>query len=181
LKANEEIAFTFFRNNELQDVPVAVATPRSGASRNVAARPAAAASTAAPKTGSNSMSNEDKAAAWDALVWENFGIQYSPIPTQEYKRMYKNFVIISNNPECPNGFPDGGVMITAVRNDSPAERAYFFKGDILVGVKDWSMASADNVRFVGAQEWTKLQSEGDSIRAHVIRNNQHFFTVIPMK
>jgi serine protease Do len=180
LKPNEEIAFTCFRNGGFEDVSVAVAAPKSGVNRGSLSKPSAVTATTTPKTANNSMPNEDKAAAWDALVWKNLGIQYAPIPTQEYKRMYKNF-IIPVDPAYPNGFPDGGVRVTAVRAGSPAERTGILKGDLLVAINDWQITSADNIRFVGAQEWTKLQSENESILTHVIRDNRLYYTNVPMK
>ena len=170
LKANEEIAFSFFRNNESFDVVVAVGAPknRSFANRNISPQPAAV----SPKTTSNSLSTAER----DKQVWENFGIRYTPIPAQEYKRMYPQFILAQNKE-----FPDGGVLVKTVRSGSPAERAALATGDIILSIDGWAIASADNVRYVGAQEWATLQSENESIQADIIRDNKHFYTKIPMK
>ena len=168
LKANEEIAFSLFRNREMLDVAVAVGTPRSGTSgavvhRNVSPQPAAA----APRTAGNPVS----AAEWDRLVWENLGIQYTPVPTQEFARSYRDFLAQF----------DGGIIVKAVREGSPADNVGLTTGDLIVGIGPWSMTSADNIRWVGGQEWKKLQSENESLRADVIRDNTHYEAEIIMK
>jgi len=176
LKPNEDTAFTFFRNNESHDVAVSVRGARSGsfAQQNISPRPAAA----APKTASNVVSNE----GWDQLVWENFGIRYASIPTREYEQMYSQFILAKDS-----DFSDGGVLVRAVRSGSPAAQAGLTAGDIIVAIDDgvqtypWAITSANDVRYIGGQNWKKLQSETESLRADVIRDKKHFFTDIPTR
>jgi serine protease Do len=177
LKANEEVAFTFFRNNEFQDTAVAVRTTRSGSFANRPASPQPAA--AAPRTAGNSVtsnpvSNNEKAtkaAEFDRLVWENLGIQYTPIPEQEFAKTYKQHL---------NQF-EGGILVKAVREGSPADRGALQAGDVITGIGPWAITLADNVRYVGAQEWTKIQSENEVLEADVIRDNMRYRTEIPTK
>ena len=112
----------------------------------------------------------------DRLVWDNLGIQYASIPDQEYKRMYPQFRLAEDAE-----FPNGGVIVRRVRPGSPAAQALLDAGDIIVGIDPdvpglgpWEIASLNNMRFVGAQEWGKLQSQTDSILVDVIRNNTHY-------
>jgi len=42
----------------------------------------------------------------------------------------------------------GGLAITDVNPDSPAARAGFQRGDVLIGLHQWETISADNVTFV---------------------------------
>ena len=170
LKPNEDTAFTFFRNNESMDVAVAVKGVRSGAlaHKNVASRPSAV----APKTASKAITNEE----WDQLVWDNLGIKYAPIPAQEYEQMYSQFVLVKDA-----NFSDGGILVKGVRSGSPATQAGFITGDIIVGIENWAIASANDIRYIGGQNWTKLQSETNRLRADVIRDSQHFYTDIPTK
>ena len=175
LKANEETAFTFIRNNESFDVAVAVRTSKGGtfaqqssAPQSVVPKPAATAA----KTASGVVTNEE----WDRLVWDNIGIKYAPIPTQEYKQMYSKFAVFGND-----DFSDGGVMVKSVRSGSPAEQAGLTTGDMIVAIERWVIASENDVRYVGGQNWATLQSQADSLRTSVIRDNRHYTTDIPTK
>jgi serine protease Do len=177
LKANDEVAFTFFRNNELSDAVVAVGAAKNNntfARRDVSAQPAAT----APKTaGNNPIANNStttSAAQRDKLVWENMGLQYAPIPEQEYKKMYPKFVLEA-------AFPNGGMLVKAVRPGSPAEEANLAAGDIIVAIEDYQVVTANDLRYFGAQEWSKLQTKYDSLRADVIRDNEHKSTNIPLR
>ena len=168
MKTNEEVAFSFFRNGELQDTVVAMGASRNSSfanNRTVSAQPAAV----APKTANDAGGNSG--AARDKLVWENLGITYTPIPTQEFERTYKEFLAKF----------EGGVIVKAVRAGSSAEQAGLLPGDVLAGIGPWGMVLADNVRYVGAQEWSRLQTENKTLPADVIRDNTHYTTEIPMK
>ena len=170
LKANDEIAFTFFRNKEVQDTTVAVGTSKGGAfaRRNVASPQAA---TVAPKTASNAKSSAESTAEWDKLVWENLGIQYAPIPTQEFEQTFQAFLSKFS----------GGVVVKAVRSGSPAEQAFITAGDVVVGLGQWETASANDVCYVAALQWSKLQKENESLRIDVIRDNMHYWAAIPLQ
>jgi len=179
LKPNEDTALTFIRNNEKHDVAVVVKGPKGGAGgargagafahQNISPKPA----TITPKTASNTITNE----GWDQLVWENFGIRYTPIPTREYEQIYSKFTLRGENAS----FPDGGVVVKAVRPGSPAAQAGLIAQDIIVAIENWAIASANDVRYVGGQSWKRLQSETDNLRADVIRDTEHFFTDIPTR
>ena len=189
LRPNEDVAFSFLRNNERLDTAVAVRPPRSGgafANRQVSPSPAPAApatAAPAPRTASNAMTNEERIAEWDRLVWENLGVRYAQIPDQEYRRMYSRFTLAPGA-----NFSNGGVVVRAVRNGSPAAQAYIQIGDIIVGIDPlvaelgpWEVATANDMRFVAAQEWTKLRSQTDNIKVDVIRENTHYAAEIPTK
>ena len=186
LRPNEDVAFSFLRNNERLDAAVAVRSPRSGGAftnRQVSPSPAPAAAVPAPRTAGNTMTNEERIAEWDRLVWENFGIRYAQIPDQEYRRMYSRFTLTPGA-----NFSNGGVVVRAVRNGSPAAQAHILIGDIIVGIDPlvaelgpWEIATANDMRFVAAQEWSKLQSQTDSIKVDVIRENTHYAAEIPTR
>ena len=171
LRPNEDTAFTFIRNKESFDVAVAVRGTRGGAfaHQSISPKPAVV----APKTATSVVSNE----GWDNLVWENFGIKYVPIPVQEYKQMYSQFVLAKKDID----YSTGGVLVKTVRPGSPAEQAGLITGDIIIGIEEWAIASANDVRFVGGQQWAKLQSEVDILEADVIRENVHYTTDIPLR
>jgi serine protease Do len=172
LKSNEETAFTFFRNNEIRDVAVVVKTTKGGtvAQRAVSPQP----DTTAPKTASRTVSNNEKttkAAELDKLVWENLGILYTAIPAQEFQQSYGQFL---------EKF-DGGIIVKAVLEGSPAEQAGLAVGDVIAGIGPWAMTLANDIRYVGAQEWEKTQAENKSLQADVIRDNTHYITEIGTK
>jgi serine protease Do len=171
LNANEEIAFTYFRNNQITDVAVAVkgkSRADSLAYENIAPKTASA----APRTASNVVSNSER----DKAVWDNFGIRYAPIPAQEYKRMFPKFTIASKS-----DFSYGGVAVKDVREGSPAAQASLVAGDIILGIEEWATVSANDIQWIGEQEWTELQSKKTCLRADIIRDNKHYTTDIPLK
>jgi S1-C subfamily serine protease len=174
LKGNEEIAFTFFRNNEFRDTAVAVRSPRSGSFAQRAATPPPQPATVTPRTASEAAPNTSRtsrAAEMDTLVWENLGISYSPIPAKEFEQTYRKHL---------SKF-DGGILVKEVRPGSPAEQGSLQSGDVVTGIGPWAMTLANDVRYIGAQEWTKVQLENKILRADVIRDNTHYETEIPTR
>ena len=193
LKSNEEVAFSFLRNDELSDVVVAVKSTRGGGAVTVVSRnptppppaPAAIASKMATSasTASNAKTNAERTAEWDQLVWENLGIQYEPIPEQAYKKMYSRFTLTEGA-----NFPSGGIVVTKVRPGSPAAEATIQVEDIIVGIDPlvtglgpWEVASANDIRFVGVHAWTDLQPKTDSVKVDVIRDNTHYWGELPVR
>jgi len=170
LRANEEVAFSLVRNNGQMDIPVVFAAKRGEvfAQRNVSAQP----SSAAPRTASNLPSNAAVSPTqWDRLVWENLGIRYTVMPAQEFARTHQQHL---------DKF-DGGIIVTAVREGSPAEEVGIFIGDLIVGIGPWSMVTENDVRWVGGMKWKELQSESESIQADVIRDDTHYGAKIVLK
>ena len=172
LKANDEIAFTYFRNGESFDTNVAFGGSRGGMLAQQ--QPVAAQVATVSPSVARAVANEaktSKAAEWDKQVWENLGIQYAPIPAQEFAQTHQKFLAKF----------EGGIVVTAVREGSPAERANLTAGDVIAGIGRWATTSANDVRFVGGQEWAKLQSENTSLPMDVIRERTHFATALPMR
>ena len=169
LKPNEDIAFSLFRNRELLDVAVAVSSPRGGmvANRNVSSQPAVA----APRTTSNASGNPVSMADADRLVWDNLGIQYTPMPAQEFSRSYRQFLAEF----------DGAVVVRAVRDGSPADHAGFMTGDLIVAIDPWNTSTANDIRWIVAKEWSRLQAENESLSAYVIRDGTRYLANIPMR
>ncbi|MBS0210036.1 MAG: trypsin-like peptidase domain-containing protein [Planctomycetes bacterium] len=67
-------------------------------------------------------------------VWDELGLRLEPVPArqfQQYKTHYR-----------------GGLLITDVRNDSPASRQGIRRGDVLVGMHVWETVAVDNVSYV---------------------------------
>jgi hypothetical protein len=72
------------------------------------------------------------------------------------------------------------VLVKEVRSDSPAARAGIATGDIIVGIGQWEIISANDIRFVAGHGLSRLQSEADGIRVEVIRNKQHYGANLPV-
>jgi len=166
-KANEDLAFSLFRNNELIDVPVALGSPKGGRLVNRTVSPQPAAATPKAPTAGNSVSDGER----DRFVWENLGIRYVPMPAQEFARTHRDFLTQF----------DGGIVVKAVREGSPADQVGILDGDLIVGIGPWSMTSANDIRFLAWQEWKKLQADNETLQADVIRDNTHYRAEIPMQ
>ncbi len=67
-------------------------------------------------------------------IWQKLGLRLRPVGGEVVKRSMPQF--------------RGGLMITEVRPDSPAERSGVQRGDILVGLHKFEMLSNENVHYV---------------------------------
>jgi serine protease Do len=89
------------------------------------------------------------------LIWQKIGLRLRPVGAEVVQRIMPHF--------------HGGLMITEVRMDSPAERAGVQRGDILVGLHKFEMLSNENVQYVLNQpDLAGLQP----LKFYVLRNNQ---------
>lgn len=89
------------------------------------------------------------------VIWQKLGVRLRPVGAELVKRSMPQF--------------RGGLMVTDVRHDSPAERSGVQRGDILVGLHKFEMLSNENVQYVLNQtETTSLQP----LKFYVLRNNQ---------
>jgi serine protease Do len=73
-------------------------------------------------------------AAGGDLLWKRLGVKVEPVAPDAVSRVNKDL--------------RGGLSITDVNPDSPAARAGFQRGDVLIGLHQWETISADNVSFV---------------------------------
>jgi serine protease Do len=98
---------------------------------------------------------EQAANASGDLIWQKLGLRLRPVGAEVVKRSMPQF--------------RGGLMITEVRPDSPAERSGVQRGDILVGLHKFEMLSNDNVQYVLNQP----EAAGSQpLKFYVLRNNQ---------
>jgi serine protease Do len=68
------------------------------------------------------------------VVWKRLGIKIDLVSADGVARVNKDL--------------RGGLLITDVNPDSPAARAGFAKGDVLIGLHQWETITSDNVTFV---------------------------------
>jgi serine protease Do len=77
---------------------------------------------------------EQAANASGDLAWQKLGVHVRPVGAEAVNRSYPQF--------------RGGLAITDVRPDSPADRAGVQRGDILVGLHKFEMLSNDHIQYV---------------------------------
>lgn len=74
------------------------------------------------------------AAGGGDVIWRRLGIKVDVVTAEIVARVNKDL--------------RGGLLITEVNPDSPAARAGFQKGDVLIGLHQWETISSENVAFV---------------------------------
>jgi serine protease Do len=67
-------------------------------------------------------------------AWEVLGLRLSTIPAKQFQRYRSRY--------------HGGLLVTAVRPDSPAARQGIARGDVLVGMHIWETITPDNVAYI---------------------------------
>jgi serine protease Do len=77
---------------------------------------------------------EQAAPAANDLAWRKLGVHLRPIDTELVSRMSQQL--------------HGGLAVTDVNPQSPADKAGIQRGDILVGLHSWETLTLDNVNFV---------------------------------
>ncbi len=94
-------------------------------------------------------------AATNDPVWKRLGIRVDAVTPDAVAKVNKEL--------------RGGLSITEVNADSPAARAGFQRGDILIGLHTWETISTDNVSFVlNHPDLTSFSP----VKFFVIRGNQ---------
>lgn len=91
--------------------------------------------------------------------WETLGVELEPEPASTFaskKTQYR-----------------GGLRITEVRPNSPAEREGLEAGDILVGLHKWQTASMDDVDYILTKSSLPRMSQ---VRFYIVRNNETLYT-----
>ncbi|MCO6047875.1 trypsin-like peptidase domain-containing protein [Aeoliella sp. ICT_H6.2] len=91
--------------------------------------------------------------------WETLGVELEPEPASTFagkKSQYR-----------------GGLRITEVRPNSPAQREGLEAGDILVGLHKWQTASLDDVDYILTKSSLPRMSQ---VRFYIVRNNETLYT-----
>ena len=67
-------------------------------------------------------------------IWETLGLRMAPASAAQLKGYHKQY--------------RGGLLVTEVRADSPAQREGIRRGDILLGMHIWETISLENVHYI---------------------------------
>ena len=68
-------------------------------------------------------------------AWDLLGVELKPIPPEEFRKNHQTRY-------------RGGLLVTAVRPDSPAASQGIVPGDVLVGMHIWETVSLENVAYI---------------------------------
>jgi serine protease Do len=74
------------------------------------------------------------AASGGDVIWKRLGVKLDPVAAAAVSHVNKDL--------------RGGLSITEVNPESPAARAGFQRGDVLIGLHQWETITSDNVSFV---------------------------------
>ncbi|MDR2346105.1 MAG: trypsin-like peptidase domain-containing protein [Planctomycetaceae bacterium] len=148
--------------NQNPESSLAVASPKNAAEYN---------SQNSQKGSRIKQDNRPRGLILDELVWEKLGIRYTPIPIEEYRKTFAQFM---------QQYPFGGVVVDEVREDSTFAEKGILAGDVIVGIHEWSITSQNDVRFI-AREWNNIKVPKDGVRVLLFRDNVLYSTKVPIK
>jgi serine protease Do len=91
-------------------------------------------------------------------AWEVLGLKLAPMSSNAFRKVNSHY--------------RGGLMVLAVRPDSPAAAQGIRYGDILVGMHKWETISLDNVAYIlDSDEFRRTQP----IKFYILRGNETLF------
>lgn len=92
------------------------------------------------------------------LAWNSLGVRVKPMPADEFRKLNSRY--------------QGGLVVVAVRENSPADEQGISAGDILVGMHDWETVSFENLDYVlRSKIWTQQQM----VRFYILRDKETLF------
>jgi serine protease Do len=91
-------------------------------------------------------------------IWELVGLKLEEVPAKQLRQSQTQY--------------RGGMLVVAVRPDSPAARQGFRRGDVLVGLHIWETISLENVAYVlNRPDFEDLEP----LKFFILRNNESKF------
>ena len=109
-----------------------------------------------------------KANTFQERTWKMFGVHLKVINRDELVRHHGSEVLEHYN---------GGLQVTKIQKNGPANRNGIRRGDVLVGLHEWETVSIDNVRFV--LEHPQL-SRFSPVKFYILRNRETLFGHLPV-
>ncbi len=178
VKANEDVAMTVVRDAESYEATITLANPR-GRGTMVSYSPGHSQAAASPKVANKTGGQaSNQKASLDDLVWERLGIQYEPMPSDEFRGKFASQ--LREYAKQKKEVPTGAVVITDVRPNSPFAEEGVMAGDVIIGIHGWAMTSQNDVRYV-ATVWSGLEASNNLVRVDVFRDGVPYFADVPLE
>lgn len=100
----------------------------------------------------------------DQPAWEQLGLQVRQVPNDEFQKKFKTRY-------------RGGLLITAVRPNSPASNQGIRAGDTLVGMHIWETVSLENVSYIlNRPDFSSISP----LKFYILRDGETLFGYLPM-
>jgi len=97
-------------------------------------------------------------------IWDVLGMDLKPLPTDEFRQTYQTRY-------------RGGLVVTAVRPESPAANQGIRRGDVLVGMHVWETISLENVTYILERpDFPSL----NPIKFFILRGSETLYGYIPV-
>ena len=102
--------------------------------------------------------NSRKRSEVQMLAWNYFGIKFTVIPRETYKRLYSQYL---------NIYPDGAIRVSEVRPNSPMAVGDIEPGDIIFTIDDCVTSNEDDIyKIVPFLQESKPQASDVKVRLH---------------
>jgi serine protease Do len=97
-------------------------------------------------------------------VWDTLGLELKPVPSREFQEHYRSPY-------------RGGLMVTAVRPESPAAEQGLRRGDVLVGLHIWETVALEHVKYVlNRPDFSSF----NPLRFIIIRGKESYYGYLPV-
>jgi serine protease Do len=104
-----------------------------------------------------------KTAATNDPAWETLGVELEQIPAEEFRKYQSRY--------------RGGMMVKAIRPDSPAADQGIRPGDVLVGMHVWETVSMQNISYViNHPDLAELSP----VKFFILRNKETLYGYLPV-
>ena len=97
------------------------------------------------------------------LVWSQLGLRLTPVPEKSLRMTTSDY--------------DGGLRVTAIKPDGPADQQGIRSGDVLVGMHKWETVSLDNVQFI--LNHPDLRTT-EPVKFYIVRRGETLFGHLPV-
>ena len=91
-------------------------------------------------------------------AWDTIGLKLSPMPGKQFSDMQSRY--------------RGGLVVLAVRPESPAARQGIRRGDVLVGMHIWETVTLENVNYIlNRSDFTSI----DPVKFYILRGSETLY------